>query len=57
MAAASEAGTIEGRSVGQWVEEIDDSQETESETTSDRRNYPSKGNIHHFEFSFHFTDI
>ncbi|KAI9856456.1 MAG: hypothetical protein M1813_009112 [Trichoglossum hirsutum] len=45
MAAASEAGTMEGRSVGQWVEELDldDSQETESETTSDRRNYPSKG--------------
>ncbi|KAH0536310.1 hypothetical protein FGG08_006803 [Glutinoglossum americanum] len=43
MAAASEAGTMEGRSVGQWVEELDDSQETESETTSDHRNYPSKG--------------
>jgi hypothetical protein len=57
MAAASEAGTMEGRSVGQWVGELDDSQETESEITSDRRNYPSKGNIHHFEFSFHFTNI
>jgi len=57
MAAASEAGTIEGRSVGQWVEELDDSQDAKSETTSDRRNYPTKVNIHHFEYSFHFTDI
>lgn len=50
LAEASETGTIPDRSVGKWVEELSDSQDTESEATSDRRNYPSKGNVHRSNF-------